>query len=533
VSLAEGLSSQRGAAISLGASFALSWLLMASYLRSEPLGRQGWIFLGTVGLALGGAGLFFGDARAMLAWAVAANVIALGLAVPARAAPRMQPETIWDSLLRHPARLLVTTFLFLCLAGALGLAMPFASARFEAVALIDAVFTAVSAVCVTGLIVLDTPHDFSGGGQLLILVLIQAGGLGIMTFSTAALALLGRRLSLRHEVAVADLMGPTVRGDLVQAVRGVLRFTFTAELAGALALAAMFLLAGDALPGAVWRAVFTSVSAFCNAGFALQSDSLIRYQHNPFVLHTVATLIILGGLSPLVVWALPHLVRRKAVRVQAKLVLATTAALLLLGFVMIAAIEWDNTLAALPLLDRLHNAWFQSVTLRTAGFNSIDFSRLHPASLSLMMAFMFIGGAPGGTAGGIKVTTAAVLLLAVSGTVRGRLEAEAFGRRIPQETVYRAAAIATIGMLCAMLFIVAVELTQNLSDDQAIFEVISALGTVGLSIGGTVHLDTVGKLLIAAAMFMGRVGPLTLFIFFSERRSLNSWKLPGESIDVG
>jgi trk system potassium uptake protein TrkH len=292
---------------------------------------------------------------------------------------------------------------------------------------------------------------------------------------------------------------------------------------------------GDSFFQGLWRAVFTAVSAFCNAGFALQSQNLVPYQQNPWILHIVGILIILGGLSPAVCVAMPNFLRRtvRPISAQTKLALSTTALLLLGGFFFLVLLEWTNTLADLSFWDRVHNAWFQSVTLRTAGFNSVDITSVHPATLSLMLVWMFVGGSPAGTAGGIKTTTVAVLLLAVVAAVRGRWEVIAFGRRISHKTVYKAAAITTLGAASVFLFLIVMQLTQMMDTQVALFETVSALGTVGLSIGGTAQLDGVGKVLIVLCMFAGRIGPLTLFMFLSSRVQQAVWERPEEEIEVG
>jgi trk system potassium uptake protein TrkH len=441
----------------------------------------------------------------------------------------------WEPVLGHPARFLVVTFAALCLAGTVVLALPVSARPGLSVDLIDAAFTAVSAVCVTGLTVLDTPRVFSGFGQVAILVLIQLGGLGIMTFSTAAMRLFGRRMSLRYEGMVAGVMSAQDRSRLHVAARQVLLFTAVIEGAGALLLAASFWKLGEPLGYALWHGLFTSISAFCNAGFALWSDNLVGFQGEPAVLHVVALLIIAGGLSPVAVAALPVLVTgsRARVSVQVKLGLVTTAILLVAGTALILAMEWNNTLATMSIGDRVHNAWFQSVTLRTAGFNSIDLTALRPETLSVMMLAMFIGGNPGGTAGGLKTVAAALLFLAVVAAIRGRESAAAFGRRITHRSVYRAAAFATVGVVAVLGALVALQITQAMSSRLAIFEVVSALATVGLTIGGTPLLDGVGKVIIMACMFVGRVGPLTLFMFLHKQVDRPLWLRPEEDVDIG
>ncbi|MBN2191659.1 MAG: hypothetical protein JW751_02490 [Polyangiaceae bacterium] len=463
--------------------------------------------------------------------------VAVSISVLTRGRPRsgVQQASWWEPLLGRPERLFVGTFAGLSIGGAFLLALPQSSASGHSIGLLDALFTSTSAVCVTGLVVLDTSADFDGFGQAVILLLIQVGGLGIMTFSTTALWALGRRMSLRHEGAVASLISAQDRGHLFATARRILALTALAEAVGALLLTAAFVRHGDRLLTALWRGGFTSVSAFCNAGFALQSDSLVPYQHSPFVLHVVGLLIILGGLSPAAVLAVPALVQRRPapVAAQAKLCLVAAAVLLGLGFLFVLAFEWQGSLAGLPFADRVHNAWFQSVTLRTAGFNSIDLGAMRPPTFTLMLLWMFIGGSPGGTAGGVKTTTVTVLLLSVVHAIRGRSTLEVFGRRIPERTHSKAAMTVTVAATAAIFALLALELTQRMPTRLAAFEVVSALGTVGLSIGGTGALDGVGKAIITVCMFVGRVGGLTLLMFLSSRGSVPALGRPEEEIDVG
>lgn len=440
----------------------------------------------------------------------------------------------WTALTEHPARFLVASFAWLGLVGGVGLALPMSAGSGE-ISLLDGLFTAVSATCVTGLAVLDTPTALSFAGQVWLVLLIQVGGLGISTFSTAAARLLGQRLALRHEGSMGDLLGVDSRGEIYGAARQVLAVTLALEAAGAALLSLAFLRQGDAPLDALWRGIFTSISAFCNAGFALQSDSLIPYQSDPLVLHTTGLLIATGGLGTVVLLCLPALLRGRPVSLHVKVAASATAALLLVPAVLIAAFEWNNpdTLGPMGLFDRLNNAWFQSVTLRTAGFNSLDLAAARPATLVLMMLCMFIGGSPGSMAGGVKTTTAVVLLLAVGAVLRGRPEATAFGRLIPHGVVYRAAAIVTLGLGAALCAVTALLLTQDMPLDMAFFEVISALGTVGLSIGGTARVDEVGKIILMICMFAGRVGPLSLFLLLVDEQAAPPWRRPEEPLPVG
>lgn len=463
--------------------------------------------------------------------AVAASVLAI-FSHPLRTPGGLETSG-WDLIAGHPARLLVVTFLALCALATLSLSLPVCTTGDSPPGIVDLAFTGVSAVCVTGLIVLDTPVAFTSAGEGVILAAIQLGGLGIMTFSTVGLHLLGRRMSLRHETAVAHLMSVADRSQLLRSTQRVVMLTLLVEAAGATILTFLFAHDGETLGTAAWRGVFTSVSAFCNAGFALQSTSLIPYQDSPAILHVVALLIIIGGLSPAVAIAVVPWARGKPVPVQAKLAAIVTVVLLLLGTLFFAALEWDGVLGGLDPIDRVHNAWFQSATLRTAGFNSVTVESVRPATLTLMIVWMFIGGSPGSTAGGIKTTTAAVLVLAVVAAIRGLPNAILFGRSIPHRTVYRAAAVASLGALSILTAFVALLVTQRISADEAIFETVSALGTVGLSIGGTAALDEIGKAIIIGCMFFGRIGPLTLFLFLSQQLGSPTWQRPVQELDVG
>lgn len=536
VAVSGGGATDPGSVRALGAS-----ALVAALLAARWLGLEGGRHPRRAAALAVGCGIFIlGLALGPGPWALRAQFTVIVPLVTLAALPRLARHGVdevdwWEPVIDHPARLLVATFLMLCLGGGLLLALPVCAGNGASVGLLDATFTAVSAVCVTGLTVLDTPVAFSRFGQLGILLLIQAGGLGIMTFSTAAMRLFGRRMSLRHEGVVAELMSAEDRSQLFASTLRLLRFTLACEAAGALLLAWRFWAHGEGLPAAAWNGLFTAVSAFCNAGFALQSDNLVAYQRDPTVLHVVAALIVLGGLSPIVFLRALQLARGRAVApaAQVKLALVSTLVLLVGGTLVLAVIEWHGALGALPPWHRLHNAWLHSATTRTAGFNSVDMLAFRPASVTVMMVLMFIGGCPGGTAGGIKTTTAALLLLAVAAAIRGHGAVEVAGRRVPHRSIYRAAAVATLGLLAVLGGTLIVQLTQPLEPVTALFEVISALGTVGLTIGGTGALDAVGKLAIMVCMFAGRVGPLTLFMFLSHRRLPAVWRRPEEEIDVG
>ena len=461
------------------------------------------------------------------------SVLAAGLIVVAlsvRNTSNSEPPLL-QLIAEHPARLTVSTFAVLCTIGTVLLALPTSAAR-AAVSLIDSAFTAVSAVCVTGLVVVDTPTTFSFSGQVWLVLLIQLGGLGIMALYTTAFGLLGHRLSLRHEQAVASVQSIESSERIFRSLAALVGATLAFEAAGALLLFIRFV-EHEPVGAAAWRAVFHAISAFCNAGFALQSDNLMGYARDPVVLHTIAALIVLGGLSPATIGSLPSFIRGKRILLHARVALTTTLVLLAVGFVCFLAFEWNGTLSGFGWAGKLNNAWLQSVSPRTAGFNSIDFAKISTPTRLLMMGLMFVGGCPGGTAGGIKTTTLALLLLAVSAALRGRTHVVAFGCRVPMATIGKATAIVTVGLGSVLAATLALLLTQALKFDEALFEAISALATVGLSLGATSRLDEVGKIIIMVSMFAGRVGPLTLLLILSEREQVDVRTLPEQDVQVG
>ncbi len=426
----------------------------------------------------------------------------------------------WELLLHHSARVTLVTFFMLCLFGTILLFLPGAASE-KQISLIDAAFTSVSAVCVTGLIVLDTPHDFSLLGQAIILLLIQLGGLGIMTVTTVAFYALGRRLSLSHE----KVLNSTYRSEqtsLSELLIKVVKFTAVSEITGAIILSLLFYQSGMPTGEALWQGIFTSISAFCNAGFALQSSSLIPFQKFPAILHTVALLIIIGGLAPAVTMAFPAWLSGRRVALAIRIALVATVSLLLIGTVVFMIFEWNGALAGLSIVDKIHNAWFQSVTLRTAGFNSVPLENVLGPTYIVMICLMFIGGSPGGTAGGVKTVTFGILIATFWSSISGYDDITLQERRILPETVYKAVTIIVAGVFLLLMMILMLEVTQLIDSRNLIFEATSALGTVGLSLGATAMLDSVGKIIIMLTMFAGRIGPVTLFTLLSHERSSNA-----------
>jgi trk system potassium uptake protein TrkH len=439
-----------------------------------------------------------------------------------------------EQFMQRPAVLVLVTFAAIASAGAVALTFP-AAAEGARITPIDALFTSMSATCVTGLAVVDTPSAFSGFGEVAIVVLIQVGGLGMMVLSTFATVLLGGRLTLRGEQALGQVLELHAPGHAYRLVRFIVVATFAIEAIGALLLTWRFVEHGVELRDAIWRGVFHSISAFCNAGFALQSDSVVMLQSDPFALAVVATLIILGGLGFLVLsWLWFRALQRERSRppVQVRVVLWLSASLILFGALGYALLEWRASLDGLTVLDKLTNALFQSVTTRTAGFNSVDVMLMQPATILMVMVLMFIGAAPGGTGGGIKVTTLAVLTAAIPEIVGPRGGATLFGRSIAPAILQRAATITVGAAMAAALALFVLLMSETAPFEILAFEVISALGTVGLSLGLTPNLSVTGKAVIIATMFIGRVGPLTLALALN-RSSPSALAYPEARIMVG
>jgi trk system potassium uptake protein len=441
-----------------------------------------------------------------------------------------------------PALSLLVLFVVLIAVGTLLLMLPIATNDGSPTRFIDALFTATSAACVTGLVVLDTGTHWSPFGQVVILGLIQIGGFGIMAGSTLLLAIfLGRRTTLRDRVAVQESLGGLQLGTVTMLVKRIAIFTLTVEAVGAVILSISFMAGPEAGPRwhplGIWWGVFHSISAFNNAGFDLTGGyrSLIPFVDDWVVLLTIAALLTLGGLGYAIVGDALAKRRWSRLALETKLVVSATVALLVGGALAIGLTEWGNpaTLGALPEDQRLLNALFESATLRTAGFTALDTGAFFQASLFIVMALMFIGGASGSTAGGIKVNTFSVLLIAILSTIRGVPSATAFGRRIPHAIVYRALAVALLSIAFVFVIGTALTLTTEATFVQTLFEAVSAFGTVGASTGITPELTDPARLITAFAMFVGRLGPLTLVLALAARARPIPYRPAVESVRIG
>lgn len=439
---------------------------------------------------------------------------------------------VTGSISQHPARVAFGWYALAIALGALLLMHPWCAAEgAEPISLLDAIFTTTSVTCVTGLMVRSAGNDFSFLGQLVILTLIQLGGIGIMTVTTYVTLQLGARQGLRERAVLAETLGTRAEQDLRWVLAQVLRLTFAFEAVGFLLLATRFQYDHPPLQ-AFWNALFHAVSAFCNAGVALRDDSLSRYRSDWLVNPTMMSLIIVGGIGfPVLVDLGRNMYgswsdRWDRLLVHTKLMLVGTAILLTAGTAIVLLLEWDGILRDLPFANKLLMAAFHSTSCRTAGFNSFDIGSLTNASLFMSMLLMLVGGGPCSTAGGFKVSTWSLLVLRGWATLRGYRQVVFARRGIPQGLIDRATAAALLYASVAIVGLSSLLIAEKYSGlgvserlfMDAAFEVVSALGTVGLSTGITPLLSPAGRIVIMLLMFIGRLGPITVVALLAHAR---------------
>ena len=429
-------------------------------------------------------------------------------------------------------QIIILGFAAVILAGALLLSLPVSSRTGTVTSFPDCLFTATSAVCVTGLIVHDTATHWSQFGQVVLLLLIQVGGIGVVTVAASFAMISGRKISLMQRSTMQEAMAAQKVGGVVRLMLFILRITFAIELLGAALLAPVF--CRDFGVHGVWMALFHSVSAFCNAGFDLmgetaQFSSLTHYAATPLLCIIIMLLIISGGLGFLT-WddICTHKLRLRRYRMQSKVIFSTTLLLILLP----AAYFFWFEFASLPLGTRLWGSLFQSVTARTAGFNTLDLSRMSETGQGVMILLMLTGGAPGSTAGGMKVTTLAVLLSTALGVIRRRAHTHFFGRRVEEQTVRTAAAILTLYLTLFLGGGGLISRVEGLPLTACLFESASALGTAGLTLGLTTQLGRLSQGILILLMYCGRVGALTL-VFAALSSKASPARLPSETMMVG
>jgi trk system potassium uptake protein TrkH len=431
-----------------------------------------------------------------------------------------------------PAQTIILGFATIILAGAVLLSLPVASASGRPTPFLTALFTATSATCVTGLVVVDTADHYSAFGELVILTLIQLGGFGYMTSWAILALLLGWRIGLRERIILTEAHNLYDLGGVVRFTRRLILMTAAAEATGA-ALLSLRWAQEMPLGRAIYYGVFHSISAFNNAGFDLMGGfrSLTAFATDPAVSLVVAALAILGGIGFAVVMD----VRSRRLTLHSRTVLVATAFLIVLGTALVAALEFHNprTLGALPVLARVLAAFFQAVTPRTSGFSTVDIGAMTQPALVLLAALMFIGASPGGTGGGIKTTTFVTPLAVLISTIRGQSEPTLFRRRIPVFVVYKAVTVATISAAFVVAMAALLAVVEGVEFLPALFEVTSAFGTVGLSTGLTPHLSSVGRVIIMVVVFSGRVGLLTMAFGLSRRLRPPAIRYPEERLYVG
>ena len=441
-------------------------------------------------------------------------------------------------------QIILLSFLVTIFLGSLLLALPISSADGEAVPYLDALFTATTSTCVTGLVTLPTATTWSVFGQVVILLLIQIGGLGLITVMSGLMILLHRKMGIGDRLLIQDAFNLNTMSGLAKFVKNVLFGTLIVEGAGAILYMPVFVSEFGAK--GIWISVFNSVSAFCNAGIdVIGENSLCNYATNPLVNLVTSALIILGGLGYIVWWDVLRVIRSRSPKnkkifrhltLHSKIAITVTAGLILIGAILIFIFEYNNpkTIGELPLFDKIQVSLFQSVTTRTAGFASVPQENLTNAASAVSIILMLIGGSPVGTAGGMKTVTIAVLLCSALATIRNKNSATLFGRRVSEGSIKKAVAVAVSFLTICTASTVLLMTTSNASALDVVYETVSATATVGLSRNLTSTLDTLGKLIIIVTMYFGRVGPISLAVALGSKNEVqNVISEPTEEISIG
>ncbi len=433
----------------------------------------------------------------------------------------------------NPAQILALGFLIAITIGTVLLSLPISTVNGQRLPFVDALFTATSATCVTGLKVVDTGSYFSLFGQLVILILIQFGGLGIMTIATLFGLMFGRHISLREKMVVQEALKHSTLGGIRVLLRYVIILTLSIEGLGAILLYLRWKGAGINHPG--YCAIFHAVSGFCNAGFSLFKDSLVGYRSDPVINITVLLLIILGGLGFIVLTNLRRYRpgRKETLSLHTKVVLSMTFFLIVFSIPLIFLLERNNTLSNLPLGGKILGATFQAITPRTAGFNTLDIGSMKQASLFFLMLLMFIGASPGSTGGGVKTSTFGVFLVTIWTFLRGKKEITIFKRTISHRVTREVLTVVAFASGLVILATFLLLLTEGKEFIKVLFEVVSAFGTVGLSTGITDTLSQLGRIIITTIMFVGRIGPLTIAVAMGQKEYAPLYKYPEERVMIG
>lgn len=434
----------------------------------------------------------------------------------------------------NPPRILTLGFGALILIGTILLNLPIATNSGESIGLIDALFTSASAVCVTGLVVVNTGEFWSVFGKVVILILIQIGGLGIMTMATAGALIVGKKITLKERLVIKEQLNQKSMSGLVKLTQYVLLSTFAIEAIGAIILSTRFIPKYGIGKG-VWFSIFHSISAFCNAGFDITGDSMVPFAGDLSVNITISLLVILGGIGFAIFIDVTKNKRFKNFNLHTKMVLTITAILLALGMGIFLIIEFNNpsTIGSMDGKDKLITSFFQSVVPRTAGFNSVDIGNVLDTTTFFMIILMFIGGSPGSTAGGTKTTTIGTLVLTTVSIIKGERDVVIFKRRIGEDVINRSLAIIVVSMTLILFVASVLTITEEFIFLDVLFETTSAFATVGLSRGITPDLSSMGKLIITLTMYAGRVGPLTMAFAFAQKNKAKKYRYAEGNIIVG
>ena len=439
-----------------------------------------------------------------------------------------------------PVHIIVFSFILIIISGTLLLKLPFSTVDGD-ISILDALFTATSATCVTGLVVYDTFTKFTFFGQLVIISMIQIGGLGLVTFTIFFSLIIGKHLGLGSLKIAGESANTSNFLQMKLLIKNIMKITFAFELTGAILFMIVFIPQFGA--EGIWISIFTSISAFCNAGFDIfgrltEYTSLTTFANNFYVLTITSILIISGGLGFIVWTDIFNYKRTKKLLLHSKIVLIITVGLIILGGTVLSIIEWNNpnTLGNLSFIDKISNAFFQSISARTAGFNSIDLTQMSEVGKLMMSILMFIGAAPGSTGGGIKITTFAILIFTVISVIKGKDETVILGRQINKKNVYRSHTIVTLAIIVVFItsMVLLCDTPHQFTTMDYLFETISAFGTVGLSVGVVALMGNIAKIMFVLTMFIGRVGPITFALFLAGKNA-NTKKeiLPDGDISIG
>jgi len=439
-------------------------------------------------------------------------------------------------------------FISAILIGAVILSLPVSSASGEFTPFIDSLFTSATSVCVTGLVVVTTATHWSLFGKIIILVLIQLGGLGIVSFTTGIMMVIGRRITLRDRMLLEDALNLDTLSGLVKFLQRIFKGTFLVEGIGAGCYALVFIPQYGIIKG-IWYSVFHSVSAFCNAGIdILGSESFIPYASNAWINIVTMCLVITGGIGFLVWWDVTNNINKlvqheytakmavKKLHLHSKIVIITTFFLITCGATLVFALEFNNpdTIGNMSVGNKILASFFQSVVLRTAGFITFSQAGMHSSTIIICLFLMFIGGSSISTSGGIKTTTFAVLFLSTRATIKGSTHLVVFNRTIPHKTVQKALAVTVVSLTALLIAVFALHLAEGCSLLDATFEATSAVATVGLSRDFTAAMGVAGKLIITFCMYLGRIGPISMVIFFNRQQQGSKYfSYPHEDITVG